>query len=169
MIKKEMWSHNKAAEQERAFKNATLKQPKKKGDIFAEMEEEQTAVPIQRDSRRYIKIEEDDESDDLAILKKRPEENRGGDEEFELRDIDSKPPSYKVDEEDGLTEEKPLMGEKDSNKKGKDKKKDKENGPKDDGPIYAKPDKSKKKQKGTDDEKIRLQDADDDSAADSWV
>lgn len=145
-IRKELWSLNKALEEEKAYKTATLKQPKKpKRDTFAEMEESQKDIPLRRDSRRFVMIEDkdDDEEEASPLPQKRniDDEERG--QEIEMKE---RPPAYQNGEE-SKGEEEPLVSGK-SKKGKKDKKKDKKDKSKkseqDKEVLYAKPNKPKK-------------------------
>lgn len=169
-IKNELWSHAKAVEEEKAYNTETLKQPKKpKRDTFAEMEEKQRDIPLHRDSRRFIMIEDEDEDQKSATLtsKERFEsDERPSGEEYEMK---MRPPEYT----DEAGEEEPLVSE--NRRKGKEKKKGrKESRDTDDEydadivgkttPLYSNPVFVKKRNKSEDE--IELQDG---TQADSWV
>eukprot|EP00794_Sanderia_malayensis_P016932 gene16932-18639_t len=140
-IKKELWSHSKAIEEEKAFKTATLKQPKKpKRDNLAEMEENQTDIPLRRDSRRFVMIEDRDEDErQVPTLKRDISEDQDADRNaYELKE--RAPPQYEENDEND-----PLMAGKGKKEKGKDKKAKKAE--KENAPVYAKPNKPKKSSK----------------------
>ena len=173
-FKNELWSHSRAVEEEKSYKTETLKQPKKpKRDTFAEMEEKQRDIPLHRDSRRFVMVEDQgDDYDDgrAATLPSRgriESDEKPPREEYELKD---RPPAYS----DDAGENDPLVSK--DKKKNKEKKKGKKGSASradddDEGdgvgettPLYHNPVYVSKK--GRDDDHIELQD---ETKADSWV
>ena len=171
-IKKELWSHSKASDEEKAYKTATLKQPKKpKRDTFAEMEEKQQDIPLRRDSRRFVMVEENEADDDgyqpISLSGKAERDEKPPTEEYEMK---SRPPAYSASEDEPLmpgTDSKKSKAKKEKKpKKGSASKDDEEDGSVEGEttPLYANP--VYKSRKERDDDKIQLQD---ESKADSWV
>ena len=173
-IKKELWSHSKATEEEKAYKTATLKQPPKaKRDNYAEMEEKQTDIPLRRDARRFVMIEDKDDDDDdyqagtLPSKGRLDNDEKPAREEIEMRE---RPPAYESREEEPLVSGKSTKEKKDKKKKSKkgstssrlEEDEDEVEG--ETTPLYSNPIYKGKTEK--DDEKVKLQDG---SQADSWV
>lgn len=60
LIKKEMWSYNKANDAEKTFRNETLRNPQHECDVYADMElEEKADFVADRDDRRYLTVDGD--------------------------------------------------------------------------------------------------------------
>lgn len=79
-IKAEQWSHGKAEDYEKEFKNRSAKQRNEKGDAIADVEDENAAVYVaDRDSRRFVTIMEDEQ--------KEPQSESPPTEEYELKDF----------------------------------------------------------------------------------
>lgn len=171
-IRNELWSHAKAVEEEKAYKTETLRQPQKpKRDTFAEMEEKQRDIPLHRDSRRFVMVEDEgDDDDDASKGATLPSRGRIGSddkaprEEYEMR---YRPPAY---DDDYAGEQDPLV----SKARGKEKKRGKGgSGSRDDEddegagettPLYSNPVYVSKSER--DEENIELEDG---KQADSWV
>ena len=173
-FRNELWSHSKAVEEEKSYKTDTLKQPKKpKRDTFAEMEEKQHDIPLHRDSRRFVIIEDADDDDyDARKGATLTARERIGSDEKPSRDayeMKNRPPAYS----DDAGEQDPLVSK--DKKKTKEKKKGKKgsasrdedddvDGVGETTPLYNNPVYVSRNQK--DEDTVELQDG---SQADSWV
>jgi len=171
-FRNELWSHSRAVEEEKSHKTETLKQPRKpKRDTFAEMEERQRDIPLHRDSRRFVMIEDIDDDEfeaqkraTLSARERMASDEKPGREEYEMK---NKPPAYSDDagEQDPLVSKDKKKKEKKKGKKGSaSKEEDEEDDVGETTPLYTNPVYVNKKQKEED--TVELQDG---SQADSWV
>ncbi|XP_066915341.1 uncharacterized protein [Clytia hemisphaerica] len=94
-IKKLLWSHSKAEDGEKVFKQNTLKNPHK-GDQFADVDQAEEREPIaERDERRYVSFEQPNDDRELSFNDRPPEYEM---REFGHQDV----PSDEADENDTL-------------------------------------------------------------------
>lgn len=142
-IKERPWSHSKAEDNEKAFKNASLKKSKSNTDAYAQMDRAEDVVIASRDSRRYVDVEAEDDNEniDQSRVEKPPLE------EYEMSNIGHGDVAH-----DETQDDEPLVRKNSSQKKKKNNWFKKDN-----------TEESKKESKNKQDEKAKLVKGEEDS------
>lgn len=142
-IKERPWSHSKAEDNEKAFKNASLKKSKSNTDAYAQMDRAEDVVIASRDSRRYVDVEAEDDNEniDQSRVEKPPLE------EYEMSNIGHGDVAH-----DETQDDEPLVRKNSSQKKKKNNWFKKDN-----------TEESKKGSKNKQDEKAKLVKGEEDS------